>query len=226
MALSDILDDIDGKLCRTGILRPMGWDRARSRLYAGRVSRALPQFKTHVGVTPFDSSTRNIRHDIRAPFPIPDGSIEAFQSEDVFEHIPYGDLLPIVEEIHRVLKPGGLFRLSVPDYRCPILLRRSTKAQDGQILFDPGGGGSFVDGRVVDGGHVWFPIYEAVRLLMEQSSFAGTVNYLHYTAETGESVLHDIDYSLGHVQRTPDHDARIQNPRRAMSIVLDAIKAP
>jgi SAM-dependent methyltransferase len=215
-----------------GLLRPASWysvtSGKQSRLYAGALSRALPQFKTHIGITPFEETTRNIRHDVRAPFPIPENSMDLFQSEDVFEHIPYSELQPVIEEIYRVLKPGGLFRLSVPDYRCPILRDRSLKNGEEEILFDPGGGGDFVDGTVINGGHVWFPTYEAVKLLMDQSNFArnGTITFLHYTLESGDSILNQIDYSLGHVQRTPDHDHRVRSPRCAMSIVVDAVKAP
>ena len=230
MLSPDYLDSLDRRLCRLGLLRVASWPMVSagkpSRLYAGALSRTLPQFKTHIGITPFDETTRNIRHDVRAPFPIPANSIDIFQSEDVFEHIPYSELAPVIEEIYRVLKPGGLFRLSVPDYRCPILRNRSVKSDTGEILFDPGGGGDFVGDQVVDGGHVWFPTYEAVQLLLGQSSFAqgGTTTFLHYTLENGDSVLNQIDYSLGHVQRTPDHDDRVKGPRRAMSIVVDAVK--
>lgn len=59
------------------------------------------------------------------------------------EHIKYTDLPDILNEIYRILKPGGLFRLSVPDYNCDILWERSEKDSNGKIRFDPGGGGSY-----------------------------------------------------------------------------------
>jgi SAM-dependent methyltransferase len=228
MGFSRFLDRIDRRLCRAGILKAATWESARrpgiTRLYAGGLDRGLPQFHTHLGLTPFEYSTRNIRHDLRQPMPLADKSVDVFQSEDVFEHIPYADLPPIIDEIFRVLKPGGLFRLSVPDYRCDILRDRSIKDDAGNIVFDPGGGGGFENGKVIDGGHLWFPVYETVKALLEQSSFArnGTVDFLHYTAASGESMLSPIDYSLGHIQRTPDHDDRVQSPRRCMSLVVDA----
>ena len=230
MSVARFLDRLDRRLCRAGIIRAATWDTLRKRgvtkLYAGGIYHGLPQFHTHLGVSPFESSTRNINHDLRLPMPIADNGIEAFQSEDVFEHIPYDNLPPIIEDIFRVLKPGGLFRLSVPDYRCPVIRDRSIKDGYGNPVFDPDGGGAFIEGKVVDGGHVWFPIYETVRALLDKSSFAthGAIRFLHYTAAKGESVLEPIDYSLGNVQRTPDHDERVRSPRRAMSIVVDAYK--
>ena len=223
-------DKADRWLCHVGLLRPASWDDVIrgdvTKLYAGSLNRSLPQFSTHLGITPFERSSRNIRHDMRSPLPIPDQSIDIFQSEDVFEHIAYDALSPIMHEIFRVLRPGGLFRLSVPDYRCPILLERSIKDDSGAPVFDPDGGGAFVNGRVVDGGHLWFPVYETVKVLFDESPFAegGTVTFLHYTEPDGASVLRDIDYARGSVQRTPDHDDRVQSPRRAMSIVVDAVR--
>jgi len=146
-----------------------------------------------------------------------------FQSEDVFEHIEYGKIAAIFEEVFRVLRPDGLFRLSIPDYRHPLLRERSIKNDDGDVLFDPGGGGRFQNGQVVDGGHVWFPIYETVKALFDASRFRD-VKFLHYKDESGQSVLKPIDYALGHIQRTPDNDERVASPRIAMSIVVDARK--
>jgi predicted SAM-dependent methyltransferase len=230
MISTEYMDRIDSHLCRLGILRRADWELVRSgkitKLYAGGLYRALPQFKTHVGISPYESSSRNISHDLRYPMPIADGSVDIFQSEDVFEHIPYADLSTVINEIFRVLKPGGLFRLSVPDYRCPVLRDRTLRDDSGEFLFDPGGGGELIDGNVTKGGHIWFPVYERVKSLLENSHFArgGRVKFLHYTEDNGQSVLNDIDYLRGHVQRTPDHDDRVRSPRCAMSIVVDAIK--
>ena len=210
-------------------LRPNAtWQSLTSdKLYAGHLFPALAQYPTHIGLTIGQADSRNIAHDIRLPMPIPDQSIAIYQAEDVFEHVPYPDIPAILEDIYRALRSGGLFRLSVPDYRCDVLRGRSVTNDAGDIVFDPGGGGRFEGGRVVDGGHIWFPTIETVRSLFENSSFAhrGRVDYLHYTAPDGASVLKPIDYALGFVKRTPDNDPRVANPRRAMSIVVDAWKA-
>src|SRR5690349_3108226 len=100
MPLHDVLDRIDRKLCQLGILRAADWtmvqEKSANKLYAGGLYRHLSQFKTHIGISPFEYSTRNINHDLRDPLPIADNSIDVFQSEDVFEHIPYPDLPPII----------------------------------------------------------------------------------------------------------------------------------
>lgn len=225
------LDVYDMKLCRQSYLRAADWSTVRRmrtpKLYAGFLSRRLLQFKTHIGLALGTPTLRNIAHDVTQPMPIPDNSVEVYQSEDVFEHVPYDTLPAVFDEIYRVLKPGGLFRLSVPDYRCDVYVDRTIRDAAGNFLFDPGGGGSLVDGKVFDG-HVWFPNYESVRALFDKSRFAsqGSVKFLHYTTADGHFVVRDIDYSLGHIWRTPDHDPRVRSPRRPLSIVADARKAP
>jgi hypothetical protein len=225
------LDIADYALCRFGPLSFPSWkdfQKSDSRkLYAGKLRRGLPQFASHFGITPFYASTRNIPHDVVVPFPIPDGSVEIFQSEDVFEHIELAKMVPIFNEIYRVLSPGGLFRLSLPDYHLDLTVRRCLRASSGEIMFDPGGGGRFVDGCVTGGGHVWFPTIEIVSDLFRRSLFGGhgDVKFLQYNNRDGSSHLEPIDYRLGYIQRTPDHDDRVPDRRRAISIVVDAFKA-
>ena len=46
-----------------------------------------------------------------------DGSVEEVYASHVLEHLSHRDELPCaLREIARVLRPGGLFRLSVPDF--------------------------------------------------------------------------------------------------------------
>ncbi len=226
-----LLDIADHTACRIGLSHFPRWDEALAgrqvNLYAGKLSRGLPQFATHWGITPFYASSRNIFHDVTMPFPIPDESVDTFQSEDVFEHVPLDRFLPVLGEIHRVLKPGSLFRLSVPDYHFDLYRERTQCGEDGRFLFDPGGGGELRDGQVVGGGHLWFPTIELMRDLMGQSAFAkdGRIDYLHYTEADGSFVVRPIDYRLGHIKRTPDHDSRVADRPRPISIVIDAWKS-
>lgn len=208
---------------------PYTWERALSQkeiyLYAGPLWPDLAQFNTHIGLCPEYINENCIIHDVRKNMPIPDYSVEIYQSEDVFEHIEYDILPQVFNEIYRVLKAGGLFRLSLPDYRCDILRNRSVYNDCGKIIFDPGGGGKLEDGIIVDGGHLWFPLLEDVMTLYQRSQFNyQKINLLHGYIDYDNVVLNAIDYSLGHILRTPDHDVRVANPYRPMSIVIDAYK--
>jgi predicted SAM-dependent methyltransferase len=200
-------------------------------LYAGDVPD-MPEYRSNkkIGLSLRQNDKWHIRHDVSKPLPIPDESVDTYQSEDVFEHIQFEKLPATLSEVYRVLKKGGLFRLSMPDYRCDVLINRSFKDADGNILFDPMGGGAyrrrpmfFGEKKVVRGGHVWFPKYETVSALLKGTPFS-SIDFLHYYDENGVAHTKKIDYSKGFVKRTPDNDDRVSLPFRPMSIVVDCIK--
>jgi glycosyltransferase involved in cell wall biosynthesis len=192
-------------------------------LYAGDVPVTMSQYDKFVGLSLSQSNERHINFDVTKRHDLPDNCVNIYQSEDVFEHIEIEDMPKIINEIYRLLKPGGIFRLSIPDYGCDILKNRSLTGQNGEIMFDPGGGGNFVNGKVVDGGHVWFPLYSTLKEILEKTSFEN-IRFYHYYDEDEKPVTLPIDYSIGYIQRVPDHDKRVQNPFRPMSIVVDCIK--
>jgi SAM-dependent methyltransferase len=191
-------------------------------LYAGDV----PQnglYNKFIGLSLSQANSQHIKHSVTNKLPLKDSCVDIYQSEDVFEHIELEKLPSVIGEIYRVLKPGGIFRLSLPDYQLDILRNRTQQNEAGELLFDPGGGGDFIDGKVINGGHVWFPVYTTVEELLEKTHFKH-IRFYHYYAESGKSVTKSIDYSIGHVMRTPDHDERVKDPYRPMSIVVDCIK--
>lgn len=172
------------------------------------------------------SNSTHMIFDITQKLPLPDNSVDVYLAEDVFEHIEYNSLVEVINEIYRVLKPGGFCRISMPDYRCDILQDRSTKDKNGKIVFDPMGGGQFVDGKVINGGHLWFPVFETTQALLKKTKFFtyGKINFLHYYDLHSKSITKPIDYSICYVRRTPDNDGRVKNPYRVMSIVVDLFK--
>lgn len=196
-------------------------------LYAGDIDIKTKLVKPFIGLSLSKSDKHHIKHDVTLPMNLNDNSVDIYQCEDVFEHIEYQKLVSVFNEIYRVLKVGGLFRLSIPDYRCNILYQRTLKNNDGSIYHDPGGGGKYdnVNKKVINGGHVWFPKYESVLELFEKSNFnIDNVKFLHYYDENNIPHLNYIDYTKGHIHRTPDFDKRVQNPTCPMSIVVDSYK--
>jgi predicted SAM-dependent methyltransferase len=200
------------------------WDMLRQRrtirLYAGDIFN--PElYGDAVGLSINQMDERHLFHDITEPIPLADESVDSFQAEDVFEHIPFEMLMPVIDEIYRILIPGGLFRLSLPDYGCDLLQERSVKDEHGRLMFDPGGGGT-----PENPGHLWFPEFDMVQALLEKTRFAseGSIEYLHYYNSDGSFVMKPVDYSNGHVSRTPDFDSRVQNPPRPMSMIIDLRK--
>jgi SAM-dependent methyltransferase len=191
-------------------------------LYAGDIPEKT-EYNEYIGLSISKWNSNHIKHNVLKKIPLKNNSIDRYQSEDVFEHIDYDQLHLVINEIYRVLKKGGLFRLSLPDYKCDILKERSIKNENGELVFDPVGGGKLIDGKVVNGGHLWFPTYIKVKELLEKSDFTN-YTFLHYYDEEGNGITNTIDYSKGFVMRTPDNDARVKNPYRPLSLVVDCIK--
>lgn len=157
----------------------------------------------------------NIKHDLTKKYDLPDNCVDIYQSEDVFEHIEYDKLVFSINEIYRILKPGGLFRLSIPDYNDINIIRRCRK-DNGIIIFDPNGGGDYVDGKVINGGHLWFPTIDTVKSLLNNTLFT-KIHYLQYYDSKNIYHYNDIDYSKGYISRTPKYSTK-------KSIVLDCYK--
>lgn len=58
--------------------------------------------------------------DLSKPLPFPDNSVEKIYSSHVLEHFYFNDLLRLLAECRRVLKPSGSFSASVPNARLYI----------------------------------------------------------------------------------------------------------
>lgn len=57
-----------------------------------------------------------IAYDMRRPLPFGDGQVRRIFAEHVVEHLDFRDDIPnVFREFHRVLEPGGVVRIVVPD---------------------------------------------------------------------------------------------------------------
>lgn len=151
-------------------------------LYFGSLGPQERQYQipNFVGLALHPAHDRERRHNAASdPLPFADDSIPKIQSQDVFEHIPFGRVGFALDEIYRVLKPGGVFRLSMPDYRSPVLKARSVFDSKGRVTADLMMGGSVAYDPATglarphfttDGdAHLWFPRYETVLHLILHS---------------------------------------------------------
>jgi predicted SAM-dependent methyltransferase len=55
------------------------------------------------------------RADVRKRLPFPDSSVSCIYSSHTFEHFTYEESLAVARECFRVLRPGGILRIVVPD---------------------------------------------------------------------------------------------------------------
>lgn len=67
--------------------------------------------------------------DARDGLPLEEGSIDYAVSVHALPEIAYPDIVPILEELRRVLKPGGTLRLCLPDLRRGIRAYESGDAE-------------------------------------------------------------------------------------------------
>jgi predicted SAM-dependent methyltransferase len=58
----------------------------------------------------------DLRWDLTTKLPFPDGSADAVFLEHVLEHFPLETVLAMLGESRRVLAPGGIVRVGVPDF--------------------------------------------------------------------------------------------------------------
>lgn len=54
-------------------------------------------------------------YDLRLGLPFPNESLDLIYSEHVLEHFSYSDLMFLLKDCYRVLKPNGVFSLAVPN---------------------------------------------------------------------------------------------------------------
>ena len=151
-----------------------------------------------------------IYHDLYDRFPIPDSCVDRILSEDCFEHIEEDKYEQIFNEIYRILKPGGLFRLAVPDYAHPKI------SECLKLGYDPN-----------NNLHITLTNYALMKKHLDNTKF--DVEFIHHW---NDGIFHQkkIDYKLGYVKRTPDNDPRnIENKPpyyklRVTSLITDIKK--
>ena len=156
----------------------------------------------------------NIKHRLLDVYDLNNNSVDIYQCEDILHYIHPNFILNYVNEIYRILKPGGLLRISVPDYESLKNINRCLRDDDGNILFDPDGGGSFKEGKVING-VIWFPTVKPLALILNDTLF-NNIFYQSYT-EFGISMHHKIDYNLGYVKNSEDFSNK-------KSIIVDLYK--
>lgn len=82
-------------------------------LNIGSGGRGLPSW-VNIELIPMKDTT--ICLDIRKPLPLADGSVARILAEHVVEHLNFRSDLPrVLADWHRLLKPGGIVRIVVPD---------------------------------------------------------------------------------------------------------------
>jgi SAM-dependent methyltransferase len=59
----------------------------------------------------------DVTWDLRRPLPVEPGTVAAIFHEHFLEHLPLEDAIGSLRQCHRLLQPGGVLRIGVPDFR-------------------------------------------------------------------------------------------------------------
>lgn len=136
-------------------------------------------------------------------------SIDAILAEHVWEHLTLEDGLKAASLCHDYLKPGGYFRIAVPDGNHPS----SDYIESVKI---GGHGEGAYDHKVL------FTI-ESLSSLLEKAGFE--VKPLEYFDTKGEFHFNSWDPAKGMIYRTSKNDERNENGKlNFTSLVVDAVK--
>jgi len=73
-----------------------------------------------IGLTRIKWDRNIVIHNLKKPFPWKTESIDIVYSSHTLEHFTREDGYRFLEECHRVLKPGGIIRIVVPDLKATI----------------------------------------------------------------------------------------------------------
>lgn len=74
-------------------------------------------FDEYINIDFFSLFSDNVDYeaDFRYPLKIDDDSVDGIFTEHVLEHLTYDQVERLLKECHRILKPGGIIRIIVPD---------------------------------------------------------------------------------------------------------------
>src|SRR5947209_17130763 len=64
-----------------------------------------------------NSGTLFVNHDLRLALPLDDDSCDLIYSAHFFEHLEYKEGQELLRECYRALRPGGVFRISLPNFK-------------------------------------------------------------------------------------------------------------
>lgn len=147
---------------------------------------SLSEMKARYPETTFDDSLIIENQDIFA-LPYADGSVDEVRADALLEHLAFKEEPRFLYEVKRVLRPGGEFNLTVPDFErvCELWLR----AKDDWMEF-------FSDDEADIRARHWFGTYT-----YEYTNRWGYIVATVYGSQNGAGQYHKNCYSEGKLRK-------------------------
>ena len=101
-----------------GPVQPAGWVNIDGSNRAWLANRLWPLDRalTKLGLLTQTEFGPHVRfHDLHKPLPYPNDSVSCIYAGEVWEHFEYPDTVRLSADCFRVLAPGGVLRICVPD---------------------------------------------------------------------------------------------------------------
>lgn len=115
--------------------------------------------------------SKNIkRHDVRKGLPFADESVDYVYSSHLLEHLFRKEARELCHEIHRILKPNGIFRVVVPDLK----LAAQKYIEKDEFFFEKQSGAianQFMSYNMFHDFHKWAYDSESLKYLLEEAGF-------------------------------------------------------
>ena len=143
-------------------------------LHFGCGRRILPDW---VNLDAYATEGISLEVDLQRPLPLADGSVRWIFTEHVLEHIDRRRIRSVFSEFHRILEPGGVARILVPDL---VFYCRAYMADDEEaittVLPNTKTSAEGVNSVFNDHFHRFIYDFETMKLELERAGFSEIVH--------------------------------------------------
>jgi predicted SAM-dependent methyltransferase len=126
----------------------------------------------------------------KKPYPLESGSLEGIYTEHCLEHIEFKDMKANLREFYRLLKPGGLLRVVMPDGEIYLDIYQRRKQGSNELMpYEEG----YISPMARINGHKFIYDFETMRRLMEEVGFK-SIKKCSFRSGSDERLLIDQEY--------------------------------
>lgn len=130
---------------------------------------------------------------VKKKYPFPDNRFEGIYTEHCLEHIPFEACEENIREFYRMLKPGGILRIIVPDGELYVdIYNRKKQGEDVKMPFEENYISPMhrINGIFRNHGHLFIYDFETFRVLLTRNGFKN-VRKMSFGQSANPELLND-----------------------------------